>query len=281
MSPFSKFGVACLVLALCITKLVFAHYDMDVREQKKILMTELHDLVCANRRLKRKVEHLKHLSEAEDSVIDELEAILAAKTSLSQDESLDKALLALRRTNQSQLEEVVGTLIEDELRLHEHQKLCKQRISANTFMEEYRRNEKDYFAVVVGLGFEAVIDTITEWQASCDFSHSKGTEGYEQCLLDSPLTKAKRVLLADFVAVLVCMVAILLGLVTLGKLGLGEACEEEEGEEEGDQDPREDEGSPGAEGKGKVDRVHTTQFGTKVFLGVPCLLYTSPSPRDS
>eukprot|EP00656_Telonema_subtile_P025981 TRINITY_DN2799_c0_g1_i1.p1 TRINITY_DN2799_c0_g1~~TRINITY_DN2799_c0_g1_i1.p1 ORF type:complete len:986 (+),score=277.36 TRINITY_DN2799_c0_g1_i1:93-3050(+) len=266
MTPFSKFGVACMVLAVFLTKLAFAHYDMDVRETKKILMSEMHDLVCANRKLKRKVNLFKHLEHIEESVAEDLEAkyvanMAASPRGMNSEETLDRALLALRRTHQMHLETVVNTLIEDEEKLREHQKLCKHRVSANTFMEEFRRNEKDYFAVTIGLAFEAVIDAVTEWQANC--------QGLG-CSDKSPLAQAKRMLLADFVAALAFMIFFIISLIVLGKLGFGEAeDEEEEVEEDTHEEVQDGEHVIRVPVSPKRARTHTTQFGTKMFLAVP------------
>lgn len=157
------------------------------------------------------------------------------------EKKVGKAILELDDQPNDHLETIMDALTENDAELRTHAVLVKARIKANLFMQLLRENETDYYAIAVGLSFETVIDAVTEYWSSCDFSHDHGSPEYIACTNDSPLEVSLRVVLSDFIAAMGFLVVIIALIVTFERLGLNKEHKEEEKEEKTDSDSSSDE----------------------------------------
>lgn len=209
-TPYSPLGVALLVTAVFLTRLSCASYNMVNRAEKKRLMTQLHRLIRKNRLLHQRI-NVYHLSKTSPDQA-RIHARAPDRDKLAEDrvdlDKVDRAIKELQEQENDHLDTILAMLSERDEELKVHQNLVTARIKANLFMELLRENERDYYAIAIGLSFETVIDAVTEYCASCKFSHSVGSPDYESCMKDSPLDVSLRVLLSDFIGAIGFLVVI-------------------------------------------------------------------------
>ena len=226
-TPYSKFGVVLVVLAVFLTQLTYARLQLAVVGERKRMMEEMSDMIHHSRDLQR---HMKKCMDIEETVAENLEAELDHKgESLTKEERLDKAVLKLRREQKEHLTHIIEYMDQDEAHMKRHLRLLKSRVENNQFIVEYNENQAEYYGIVIGLSFELVIDALTEYWSSCDFLHSQGSDSFKECLEDNPLQKAQRVLVADFVGAFGTMLLIMGGLSLLIRLKVAGLHEEEKG----------------------------------------------------
>jgi len=239
LTPFSPFGVATLVTAVLITKLSHAKFNMCTRVEKKKLMFKLHRLINRNRLVhyrRRKIAEKRNGVSAGGKP----RAFKTSEIKINT-RKVDLAIVELGDQPNDHLETIMDALTEKDEDLRTHAVLVKARINANLFMEILRANEADYYAIAIGLSFETVIDAVTEYWSSCEFSHNQGSPEYIACTNDSPLEVSLRVVLSDFIAAMGFLVVIIALIATFERFGLNAEHEKEEKEEKADSDSSSDE----------------------------------------